>query len=156
MKSCNAFMKRYHLKNVWKTKEKLHWFARNRFRHWQNPVLSERYKSEFKKYHAGTGSPIGTTRFLVQKPGTCFLRKAGTRFPVIEEPVPKGLFSKIHFERYFKQSFLDLKVMKYVYVDECILWTSIFKILRIIYTIFDIWWFFNNSSIIFKTFIWCW
>ena len=112
--------------------------------------------SQIQKYHAGTGSPIGTTRFLVQNPGTYFLRKAGIWFPVREEPVPKGLFSKILFERYFKQSFLDLKVMEYVYVDECILWTSIFKILRIIYTILTFDDFFNNSSIIFKTFIWCW
>ena len=105
MKRCNAFMKEYHLKNVQKPKEKLHWFAGNRFQHRKNPILSERYNSEFKKYHAGTGSPIGTTRFLVQNPEPCFLRNARTRFPVREEPVPKGSFSKIHFERYFKQSF---------------------------------------------------
>ena len=42
MKRCNAFMKGYLLKNVQKPKEKLHWFARNRFWHRKNPVLSER------------------------------------------------------------------------------------------------------------------
>lgn len=129
----------------------------------------------------GTGSDTDRTRFLVNvriwnskiytqepvpllvQPGSWY-KNQGHVFWEILEPgslLGRNRFLKVYFQKYILKDisnkvFLDVKVMEYVYVDECILWTSIFKILRIIYTILTFDDFFNNFSIIFKTFIWCW
>ena len=134
----------------------MHWFARNRFRPRQNPVLSERYKLEFKFI---TQEPVP----LLVQPGSWYKIQGHVFWEKLEPGslLGRNRFLKVYFQKYILKDisnkvFLDVKVMEYVYVDECILWTSIFKILRIIYTILTFDDFFNNSSIIFKTFIWCW
>ena len=93
---------------------------RNRVPYWYNPVPGTKTRDMFFWENLEPGSLLGRNRFL------------------------KGYFQKYFLKNISNKVFLDVKIMGYVYVDECIfLWTCIFKIKNYLYHLT-----FDDSSII--------
>ena len=129
----------------------------------------------------GTGSDTDRTRFLVNviswnsknitqepvpllvQPGSWYKIQGHVFWEMLEpgsllgrNRFLKGYFQKFFLKKILNKVFLNSKHVGYVYDYECIFCEHLYSRLRIIYTILTFDDFFNNSSIIFKTFIWCW